>query len=158
MPPPLPDGAKACDSGLDNDFKYEACDPFCSTQKSCMKCKCRTCALCTPPSPPPNPHPPPPPPPPVLDAMGCAFKYTVVKSWSRGFGGEVVPNEWEVGKKVLIEQAVRSTFTPARALPTWDVTFRAIETSTVESSTPAPAPPAPPAEEWAGAALPWEVS
>ena len=60
------------------------------------------------------------------------------------------------GKKVLIEQAVRSTFTPARALPTWDVTFRAIETSTVESSTPAP--PAPPAEEWAGAALPWEVS
>ena len=27
-------------------------------------------------------HPPPPPPPPVLDAMG-AFKYTVVKSWSR---------------------------------------------------------------------------
>ena len=62
------------------------------------------------------------------------------------------------GKKVLIEQAVRSTFTPARALPTWDVTFRAIETSTVESSTPAPAPPAPPAEEWAGAALPWEVS
>ena len=48
MPPPLPDGAKACDSGLDNDFKYEACDPFCSTQKSCMKCKCRTCALCTP--------------------------------------------------------------------------------------------------------------
>jgi len=103
MPPPLPDGAKACDSGLDNDFKYEACDPFCSTQKSCMKCKCRTCALCTPPSPPPNPHPPPPPPPPVLDAMGCAFKYTVVKSWSRGFGGEVVPNEWEVGKKVLID-------------------------------------------------------
>ena len=62
------------------------------------------------------------------------------------------------GKKVLIEQAVRSTFTPSRALPTWDVTFRAIETSTVESSTPAPAPPAPPAEEWAGAALPWEVS
>ena len=57
----------------------------------------------TPPSPPPNPHPPPPPPPPVLDAMGCAFKYTVVKSWSRGFGGEVVPNEWEVGKKVLID-------------------------------------------------------
>ena len=44
------------------------------------------------------------------------------------------------GKKVLIEQAVRSTFTPSRALPTWDVTFRAIETSTVESSTPAPAP------------------
>ena len=38
--------------GLDNDFKYEACDPFCSTQKSCMKCKCRTCAYCTPPSPP----------------------------------------------------------------------------------------------------------
>ena len=62
------------------------------------------------------------------------------------------------GKKVLIEQAVRSTFTPARALPTWDVTFRAIETSTVESSTPSPAPPAPPAEEWAGAALPWELS
>ena len=95
-----PDGAKACDWGsttTSSTRRDPLLDPEVVHEVQVQDVPVHAAVAAA------EPHPPPPPPPPVLDAMGCAFKYTVVKSWSRGFGGEVVPNEWEVGKKVLID-------------------------------------------------------
>ena len=67
----------------------------------------------------------------VLALNLAAFDVRVDREQLQGYMDSIASS----AQRVLIDQAVRPTWDTTRSLPTWDVTLKAIETSSVESDS-----------------------